>query len=122
MDFGLDVELIRSTLDTILSQGTDVVMVYHSYGGACGAEALAPHVEDLKNGVQKEGWGTVKRLIYCCAFSLPLGGSLMAELRFKDLPWFIVEVPANIQYSRNYRIEGRGKEALKKKANTHALG
>lgn len=91
-DFGPDVERVRSTLDSLLSQGKDIVMVYHSYGGACGSEALAPYIEDLKNGVKKEGWGTVKRLIYCCAFALPLGGSLMAALMFKDLPWFIVKV------------------------------
>ena len=77
----------------MLAAGKDVVMIYHSYGGSPGSEALKNYVSDLSTGgSQKPGHGSVKRLVYCTAFVLPEGGSLMAALQFKPLPWFIIDV------------------------------
>jgi hypothetical protein len=67
-------------------------MLYHSYGGAVGSEALADYVKRLQSGGAKEGWGKIRRLVYIAAFVLPEGGSLMAALGFKALPWFIIDV------------------------------
>ena len=49
-------------------------MLYHSYGGAVGSEALAEYVKELEGGGKKEGWGSVRRLVYIAAFVLPEGG------------------------------------------------
>jgi pimeloyl-ACP methyl ester carboxylesterase len=90
--FTPDVEAVKSTLNKVLSSGKDVVMLYHSYGGAVGSEALADYVKRLQSGGAKEGWGKIRRLVYIAAFVLPEGGSLMAALGFKALPWFIIDV------------------------------
>jgi hypothetical protein len=76
----------------LLSSGKDVVIVYHSYASVPGSEALKDYVQDLETGNKKEGRGMIQRLVFCCAFILPEGGSLMAALQFQDLPWFIVNV------------------------------
>jgi len=94
--FDPDVEAVKSTVTKVLSSGKDVVMLYHSYGGVSGSEALAEYMKDLETG-GKEGWGKVRRLVFITAFALPEGGSLMAALQGKDLPWFIVEVRVFLQ-------------------------
>jgi hypothetical protein len=68
-------------------------MIFHSYGGAAGSEAMGAYMKELEAGTaKKEGHGTIKRLVYCAAFVLPEGASLMAALQFKPLPWFIIDV------------------------------
>jgi hypothetical protein len=90
--FDPDVSVIQNAINKVLSSGKDVVIVYHSYGGVPGSEALGEYIKTLESGDKKEGWGIVRRLVYCCAFVLPEGGSLMAALGFKPLPWFIIDV------------------------------
>ena len=90
--FNPDVSVIQDAINKVLSSGNDVVMIYHSYGGVPGSEALGEYLKTLETGEKKEGWGIVRRLVYCCAFVLPEGGSLMAALGFKPLPWFIIDV------------------------------
>jgi hypothetical protein len=91
-NFDPDVQVIHDTVNKVLSSGKDVVIVYHSYGSVPGSEALAEYMKDLATGNKKDGWGKIQRLVFCCSFVLPEGGSLMAALQFKDLPWFIVNV------------------------------
>ena len=90
--FDPDVVEIRNAINSVLSKGKDVVMLYHSYGGVPGSEALGEYIKDLESGKGKEGWGMVRRLVYCASFVLPEGGSLMAALQGKPLPWFILDV------------------------------
>jgi len=89
-NFDPDVQVIRDTVNKVLSSSKDVVIIYHSYGSVPGSEALVDYLKELESGTKKEGWGKIQRLVFCCAFILPEGGSLMAALQFKDLPWFIV--------------------------------
>lgn len=91
-NFDPDVKVIRDTVNKVLSSGKDVVIVYHSYGSVPGSEALVDYLKDLESKTKKRGWGNVQRLVFCCAFVLPEGGSLMAALQSKDLPWFIKNV------------------------------
>jgi pimeloyl-ACP methyl ester carboxylesterase len=91
-NFDPDVQVIRDTVNKVLSSGKDAVLIYHSYGSVPGSEALSEYVKKLESGNQKEGWGKIRRLVFCSAFVLPEEGSLMAALQFKDLPWFIVNV------------------------------
>jgi hypothetical protein len=90
--FDPDVVEICNTINSVLSKGKDVVMLYHSYGGVPGSEALGGYIKYLESGKGKEGWGRVRRLVYCASFVLPEGGSLMAALQGKPLPWFILDV------------------------------
>lgn len=89
--FAPDVEAVKNTVNKVISSGKDAVILYHSYGGVVGSEALADYVKELEAGTKKEGWGKVRRLVYIAAFVLPEGGSLMAALGFKPLPWFIID-------------------------------
>ena len=91
-NFDPDVQVVRETVNRVLSSGKDVVIIYHSYGSVPGSEALSEYMKELEGGKRKEGWGKIQRLVFCCAFVLPEGGSLMAALQYKDLPWFIVKV------------------------------
>ncbi|KAH8661466.1 prolyl aminopeptidase-like protein [Tricladium varicosporioides] len=84
--FQPDVNLIWAATEKVLSQGKDVVHVYHSYGSVPGMESL----KECIDGEEKEGWGRVKRLVFICAFVLDVEGSLMKALGGKDLPWFQV--------------------------------
>ncbi|RDW75805.1 hypothetical protein BP5796_06626 [Coleophoma crateriformis] len=86
-----DVQAIRNALNPILSSGKDVVVVMHSYGGTIGSEALGEYVADLEKG-EKPGRGKVVRMVFCTAFCLPMGTSLMKALHMKPLPWFIINV------------------------------
>jgi len=90
--FDPDVAVIKSTIDKVLSSGKDIVIVYHSYGSSPGCEALKEYLQDLESEDKKEGWGKIRRLVFCASFVLPEGGSLMAALQFKPLPWFIIDV------------------------------
>jgi len=90
--FDPDVEIIRRTVNDVLSSGKDAVLIYHSYGSVPGCEALAEYLKDLKSGTREAGWGKIQRLVFCCAFVLLEQGSLMAALGYKPLPWFIINV------------------------------
>ena len=74
-----------------------------------GSEALADYVKGLESGGAKEGWGKIRRLVYIAAFVLPEGGSLMAALGFKALPWFIIDV----SLCSNFGLEGCRRILLK---------
>lgn len=68
-------------------------MIFHSYGGVVGCEALKEYVSEASTGKGgKQGWGKVRRLVFVASFVLPEGGSLMAALNFEPLPWFDVDV------------------------------
>lgn len=90
--FDLDASQCRNTINSVLAKGKDVVLIMHSYGGTVGSEALRGYVEELEAASTKKRWGRVVRLVYCAAFLLPEGGSLLAALRGIPLPWFIIEV------------------------------
>ncbi|CZR64208.1 uncharacterized protein PAC_14106 [Phialocephala subalpina] len=98
--FTPDAEATKAVLDKVLSSGKDVVLIYHSYGGVVGSEALAEYVKEGP----KPGWGKVKRLVYVCAFALPEGSSLMAALQFKPLPWFILDKPDIVEAANPQEI------------------
>lgn len=87
-DLQPDIRSIRATVQPLVDQGKDVLIVMHSYGGIPGGEA----VQGLdKVTRQKEGrQGGVSHLYYCCAFALPEGVSLSDALHGKPLPWFDV--------------------------------
>jgi len=91
--FDPDVLAVKDVVNKVLSTGKDVVMIFHSYGGVVGCEALKEYVNEHETGKSgKQGWGRIRRLVFVAAFVLPEGGSLMAGLGFKPLPWFNIDV------------------------------
>ncbi|KAH6721258.1 prolyl aminopeptidase-like protein [Leptodontidium sp. 2 PMI_412] len=90
--FDPDVLAVRDVVNKVLSSGKDVIMIFHSYGGVVGCEALKEYVNEVSTGKGgKQGWGKVRRLVFVAAFALPEGGSLMAALGFQPLPWFEID-------------------------------
>ena len=67
------------------------MMMYHSYGGVPGSEALGDYIrEQSEHKTNKRG--KVLRLVFCAAFCLPEGVSLMDALAGEPLPWFDIDV------------------------------
>ena len=94
--FDPDVLAVKDVVNKVLSTGKDVVMIFHSYGGVVGCEALKEYVNEHETGKSgKQGWGRIRRLVFVAAFVLPEGGSLMAGLGFKPLPWFDIDVSSS---------------------------
>lgn len=81
--FEPDVELVRNSVQQLLDEGKDVVLVMHSYGGAPGQQAA---------GELKESKGKLIRMAWITAFVFQEGQTLMAMLGGNPLPWFIVKV------------------------------
>ena len=86
-----DADTIRATVIPLIEQGKDVIVFCHSYGGI-------PTSEGLFGLGEKEGQaGGVVHIIYCCAFVLLEGQSLMTLMQqpeFKsDTPpsWYTLE-------------------------------
>ena len=71
-----DAECIRSEIKKIVEhEGKDLIPVLHSYGGIVGTQAI--HESFSKASRQSLGLsGGVLRIVYMCAFLLPLGDSL----------------------------------------------
>lgn len=79
-DYDADRDVIAAAIKSEVDSGNQVAIVVHSYGGIPGSEAI--------KGFEKN----VTRLVFLCAFAVPLGGSLHAMLGGQWLPWFKEEV------------------------------
>ncbi|APA14130.1 hypothetical protein SS1G_11027 [Sclerotinia sclerotiorum 1980 UF-70] len=87
-DFQPDVEVIRNKVDSLLSTSTPVIMVYHSYGGTVGSEALANYIKTLPTSTTPSSPpGLIRRLIYIASFCLPESTSLKSFLN-EPPPWW----------------------------------
>lgn len=81
--FEPDVEAVRNALQEVLDNGDDVVLVMHSYGSIPACEAI----KDVS------GKGKIQRLVFCCSFVLPEGGSLLhTALGGQVPPWWMIDV------------------------------
>ncbi|CAD6443057.1 db0d3a80-74b1-41e9-887d-dba9a0fba3bb [Sclerotinia trifoliorum] len=83
-DFQPDVEIIRNKVDSLLATSTPVIMVYHSYGGTVGSEALANYLNTLPTSTNpscpSSPPGLIRRLFYIASFCLPKSTSLKTFL------------------------------------------
>ncbi|CAK7237917.1 hypothetical protein SBRCBS47491_010205 [Sporothrix bragantina] len=98
-NFDPDVAAIRQALETVIDAGEEVVLFMHSYGGVVGTEACrgldaASRKKDGKKG-------GIVRLVYCAAFLLPEGGSLMEMLGGVPLPWLMLSDNDTIVHPEN---------------------
>ena len=70
-----DAALVRATAQDLISEGREIVVVGHSYGGMVTTEAIPPDFSSEQQ-LSKNLPGCVKRLFYQCAFLLHIGESL----------------------------------------------
>lgn len=85
-NFDDDVSAVASSITKFADQGSDVVVLVHSYGGFPGSSACKGL---LKSDRQAQGEkGGVVHLIYCAAFAIEEGVCLMDGLGGEPLPWF----------------------------------
>lgn len=81
--FDADVDTIRAAIADEVSEGHEVIMLMHSYGGMVGSAASEGYAKDqVRNG-------GVIRMIYMAAFALDEGVSLMDALHHTPLPWWV---------------------------------
>ena len=85
-NFDADVQVIASTISKHADQGSDVVILFHSYGSIPGTSACKGFLKSDREAAGKKGG--VVHLIYCCAFAVDEGMSLMDGLGGQPLPWF----------------------------------
>jgi Alpha/beta hydrolase family len=90
-DFKPDVAAIASKLSELADAGKDTILLMHSYGGVPGSSATEGLVKSVREKSGKSGG--VVHLIYCTAFALPVGVSLMDALGGNPAPWFIFDNP-----------------------------
>ncbi|KAL1864006.1 hypothetical protein Daus18300_007971 [Diaporthe australafricana] len=86
--FGPDVDALGKVIAEEADRGQDVVVFMHSYGGVVGTQACRGLGKRERGAAGKKGG--VVRLVYCCAFLLGDGVSLMDMLGNQPLPWFIL--------------------------------
>ncbi|KAL6245177.1 hypothetical protein RBB50_007952 [Rhinocladiella similis] len=85
-NFDADVTVIASTVSKCADQGSEVILLFHSYGGVPGASACKGLLKSDRQAAGKKGG--IIHLIYCCAFAVDEGVCLMDGLGGKPLPWF----------------------------------
>lgn len=85
-----DVAAIRKTVKEVVDSGRDAVVVFHSYSGLPGGEAMKGL--DRSSRAQAGLQGAVIRLVYLAAFFADPGMALIDYLGGQDLPWFDVQV------------------------------
>ena len=79
----LAIDQAQEIIEGEVSQGRDVVVVVHSFGGAVGGSAVNGYTE--KNPAKlKQGWGKVIGLCYVCAFMPAAGKSLIEMVGSRD--------------------------------------
>ena len=85
-DITADAKYIREELVMpLLSQGKDVVLVMHSYGGMPGGAAV-------KSLTKREGKASVLGLIWMAAFMVPEGMTMLDAFGGQLPPWIKVDV------------------------------
>ncbi|KAL3469694.1 Alpha/beta hydrolase fold-1 [Aspergillus californicus] len=79
-DLSTDTAFIRSYVENLISEGREVVVVTHSYGGQVGTNALLGLGAEARQQKQLLNGGVI-RLIYTTAFALREGESMMGLVR-----------------------------------------
>lgn len=96
-----DTAEVRSTIESLVEEGKQVIVLMHSYGGVVGNNAL--------NGLlwpqrQSRGLpGGVVHLVYMAAFPIPVGTSLSTPFGGKMMPWLDEDVKNGVVHMQNPR-------------------
>ncbi|WYZ37031.1 hypothetical protein EsH8_II_000537 [Colletotrichum jinshuiense] len=84
-----DVAAVRTELDKLVSDGKEVVIYSHSYGGVVASNAVEGY--DVATRSAAGSTGGVVSIVYSSAFMLPKGSSLLDLLGGQPLPWMVLE-------------------------------
>lgn len=79
--FQPDVDAVRAAVEELLRQGTDVVLVMHSYGGMVGTEASGVVAQDADKYP-----GKIRRLVYVAAHVPSEGQNLLDVIKDAPVP------------------------------------
>lgn len=74
--FAEDVACVRNVVEKLVSEGKQVLMVMHSYGGAVGTEAVTQDVTRSNRALAGQSGGVI-HLLYQCAYMLCPGSKIM---------------------------------------------
>jgi len=74
-----DVDAVREVIQPLIEQGKEIIVLGHSYGGTVISEAASGL------GKKNNDTGGIVHLIYCCAFLINEGDSIMAMRQNSDL-------------------------------------
>ncbi|KIX94637.1 uncharacterized protein Z520_09683 [Fonsecaea multimorphosa CBS 102226] len=86
MTFDADVQAIASAISRHSDEGSDIVILFHSYGGIPGTSACKGLLKSDRSSTGRNRG--IVHLIYCCAFAVEEGVCLMDGLGGQPLPWF----------------------------------
>jgi pimeloyl-ACP methyl ester carboxylesterase len=85
-NFDADVMGIASAIRKYVDHGSEVVILFHSYGGIPGSAACKGLLKfDREQAGEKGG---IAHLVYCAALVVDEGASLMEGIGSEPLPWF----------------------------------
>ncbi|KAG8974881.1 hypothetical protein FRB90_009700 [Tulasnella sp. 427] len=85
-DIQPDIDEIRSKITRCIDLGEDVLLFMHSYGAVPGCEAIKGLTKSASD--QEGRQGGVVHLVFCTAFILKEGVSLLGPVGDQPLPWF----------------------------------
>ena len=88
-NFDADVKAISSVIAEHADRGSDIVILFHSYGGIPGSSACKGLLKSDRQAAGKKGG--IIHLIYCTAFAVEESVSLMDGLGGQPLPWFVFD-------------------------------
>lgn len=117
-----DVYLVRKAIAEEVSQGREIVVLMHAYGGIVGSAAVQGYSkQEVPRG------GGVIRMIYMAAFALEKGVSLMDALNNTPLPWWQSVNPkqwraVNSNYIFYNDLDSEKAEALSRQLDLQAKG
>ena len=85
-----DIQAVRTAIQSETSQGNDVVLVVHSYGGAVSSSALKGLTQSKqdKSGSSKNSSGWVLGMVMLASFFVPTGCTFLAGTRGECPPWW----------------------------------
>lgn len=86
-----DAECIRNELERLVEDGTEVIVVLHSYGGVVGTEAVHESLGKKQRAAEGKKGGVIG-LLYMCAFVLPEGVSIASAFGGQLPPYIVIEV------------------------------
>ncbi|KAF2108867.1 hypothetical protein BDV96DRAFT_254738 [Lophiotrema nucula] len=99
-----DAQCVKDELSRLIEAGRkDVIVVAHSYGGVVSTEACEKQF-NLQERRKKGEKGGIVRIVYLCAFLIPVGKTLEQALGGTMPPW----IPEDVSNPRNSSTTTQG--------------
>jgi pimeloyl-ACP methyl ester carboxylesterase len=85
-----DIQAVRTAIQSETSQGNDVVLVVHSYGGAVSSSALKGLMQSKQDESEssKNSSGRVLGMVMLASFFVPTGCTFLASIGGEFPPWW----------------------------------